>query len=84
MKGPREPSLMGDLNMSKPLSKEEKVWAFIKTFRKEHPYGPTLREIQKAVGVSSPSMVIWYLDKLEKAGKIRRDRRLSRSIVVLD
>jgi SOS-response transcriptional repressor LexA len=70
--------------MSKAQPKEEKVWSFIKEFRKEHPYGPTLREIQKAVGVSSPSMVIWYLDKLEKAGRIRRERRLSRSIVVLE
>jgi repressor LexA len=71
-------------DVNKPVKKEEKVWEFIKAFRKEHPYGPTLREIQKAVGVSSPSMVIWYLDKLEKAGKIRRERRLSRSIVLLE
>ena len=68
----------------KPVKKEERIWDYIKAFRKAHPYGPTLREIQKEIGVSSPSMVIWYLNKLEKLGKIRREKRVSRGIVVLN
>ena len=71
--------------MERPVvKKEDRIWDYIKKFRREHPYGPTLREIQKEIGISSPSMVIWYLNKLEKAGKVRRQKRVSRGIVVLD
>ena len=41
---------------------------------------PTIREIGEAFGIASTNGVRYYLDRLEKAGKIRRDRWTSRGI----
>ena len=41
---------------------------------------PTIREIGEAFGIASTNGVRYYLDRLEKAGKIRRDKWTSRGI----
>ena len=41
---------------------------------------PTIREIGEALGIASTNGVRYYLDRLEKSGKIRRDRWTSRGI----
>jgi repressor LexA len=41
---------------------------------------PTIREIGEAFGIASTNGVRYYLDRLEKAGRIRRDRWTSRGI----
>jgi SOS-response transcriptional repressor LexA len=46
---------------------------------------PTHREIQQACGISSTSVVAYYLEQLEEAGLIRRPagKGSSRNIVVV-
>ncbi len=53
--------------------KDEKAFAFIVEFEKEHMFPPTIREICEGVGVRSSSSVYNRLRKLESFGKIRID-----------
>lgn len=51
----------------------EGVYEFIVAYKCAHDgNAPTFREIQEGCGISSTSMVLYYLDKLEKRGLIRR------------
>lgn len=46
----------------------------LETVRKSKPLPPTIRDLQKATGITSTSVVNYYLDILEKEGKIVRVR----------
>lgn len=46
-------------------------------------YPPSIREIGEKTGISSTSVVNYYLDQLEKWGYIERDRRVSRGLRVV-
>jgi SOS-response transcriptional repressor LexA len=51
----------------------EAVFDFIVAYKREHDgNSPTIREIMLACGISSTSMVVFYLNKLERRGIIRR------------
>ena len=63
---------------------EEAILAYIADSLREHGRPPTLREIGLAFGIASTNGVRYYLDRLELAGKIRRDRFTSRGIEVVD
>ena len=54
--------------------------AYLADYMGEHGRPPTLREIGAAFGIASTNGVRYYLDRLEQAGKIRRDRWTSRGI----
>jgi repressor LexA len=54
--------------------------SFLKTFTVDNGYPPTIREIGKAVGITSTSVVNYNLDALQRAGLIYRDRTVSRGI----
>jgi len=47
---------------------------------RDRGYPPTIREIGEAFGIASTNGVRYYLDRLERAGRIRRDRWTSRGI----
>jgi repressor LexA len=47
-------------------------------------YPPSIREIGEQTGVTSTSVVNYYLEQLEKWGYIERDRRISRGLRVTD
>lgn len=47
-------------------------------------YPPSMREIGRQVGLTSPSSVKHQLDKLERLGLIRRDPRLPRAVEIID
>ena len=64
-------------------ARQERMLAFIAEFRDEHGYPPTVREIGRAAGISSTSVVDYNLNVLEKGGHIRRDREISRGIELL-
>jgi repressor LexA len=53
---------------------------YIATCLSDHGRPPTLREIGAEFGLASTNGVRYYLDRLELAGKIRRDRWTSRGI----
>lgn len=60
--------------------RQSKILSFVKTFMLDNGYPPTIREIGKAVGISSTSVVNYNLDALQRAGHIYRDRTVSRGI----
>ena len=71
--------------MSGNLSeKEQRILKFIKRNVWEKGYPPSVREIGKAVGLSSSSTVHAYLKKLEERGYLRRDVNKTRAIEVID
>lgn len=63
--------------------RQARMIEFIRTFRIDHGYPPTVREIGREVGISSTSVVDYNLNALEKAGLVRRDREVSRGIELL-
>ncbi|MDM8533217.1 transcriptional repressor LexA [Clostridiaceae bacterium HSG29] len=67
------------------LSKRQKdILNFIKLNLQEKGFPPTVREIGKAVGLSSSSSVYSHLIKLEKMEYIRRDPTKPRAIEIID
>src|SRR5204863_7680480 len=50
----------------------------------EHGYPRTVREIGHAVGLTSPSTVHAHLERLERAGLIRRDATRPRALEVIE
>src|SRR5918999_503227 len=64
--------------------RQERMLQFIRDFRARHGYPPTVREIGKAAGISSTSVVDYNLNILEKSGIIKRDRSISRGIDVVE
>ncbi len=52
-------------------------------FQNQNGYPPSIREIGRLAGISSTSVVNYYLDQLEEAGYIERDRNVSRGIRLL-
>jgi len=65
-------------------TKQKKIYEFLRRFREEKDYPPTIRDIVKACGISSTSVVDYNLKILEKEGYIRRDREVSRGIELMD
>ena len=64
--------------------RQEKILDFVKNFTLDNGYPPTIREIGKAVNISSTSVVNYNLDALQRAGFIYRDRTVSRGIRLVD
>ncbi|MFE6758196.1 winged helix-turn-helix transcriptional regulator [Streptomyces sp. NPDC057684] len=52
--------------------RQRSVLAVIRVHIADHGEAPTVREIAAAVGLSSPSSVLYQLRRLEEAGVIRR------------
>lgn len=60
--------------------RQRKILNFVKSFTVDNGYPPTIREIGKAVNISSTSVVNYNLDALQRSGHIIRDRTVSRGI----
>jgi repressor LexA len=61
-------------------TKQQAILRFLREFREEHAYPPSIRDIQDGCGISSTSVVDYNLKALERMGYIRRDREVSRAI----
>jgi repressor LexA len=61
-------------------ARQEAMLSFIAQFLDEYGYPPTIREIGKACGISSTSVVNYNLTKLEREGFVVRDKELSRGL----
>lgn len=71
--------------MTEPLTRrQEEILNFIKSEVQKRGYPPSVREIGKAVGLSSSSTVHAHLSQLEKKGYIRRDPTKPRAIELLE
>ena len=71
---------MVDLNLTK---RQQEIFDFVKRYAREHGYPPTVRDIGKAIGLTSSSTVHAHLANLEKRGLLRRDPTKPRAIEVL-
>ena len=64
--------------------RQSRILSFLNTFTLDNGYPPTIREIGKAVGITSTSVVNYNLDALQRAGFIYRDRTVSRGIRLVE
>jgi repressor LexA len=71
---------MVELNLTK---RQQEIFDFIKRYSDRHGYPPTVRDIGKAIGLTSSSTVHAHLANLEKIGLLRRDPSKPRAIEVL-
>ena len=71
---------MVDLNLTK---RQQEIFDFIKRYGSEHGYPPTVRDIGKAIGLTSSSTVHAHLANLEKLGLLRRDPTKPRALELL-
>ncbi|MEY8562264.1 transcriptional repressor LexA [Eggerthellaceae bacterium 3-80] len=67
---------------AKITKRQQAVLSCIEDCIREKGYGPTVREVCSALGLSSPSTVHVHLNALESKGLIKRDPLKSRSIVL--
>lgn len=60
------------------------ILEFIRAYLEEHNYPPTIREIGKAVGIPSTSVVKYNLERLQEKGYIERSGEVSRGLRLKD
>lgn len=60
--------------------RHQRILEFLKDYQRANKYPPSIREIGEKTGISSTSVVNYYLDQLEKRGLIERDRKISRGV----
>lgn len=65
-------------------SKEEQLYNFIKNYQNEFGYPPTVREMCKAIKVSSTSTIFYYLNKLENSNKIKKNPNKNRALEIIN
>ena len=71
---------MVELNLTK---RQQEIFDYVKRYGAEHGYPPTVRDIGKAIGLTSSSTVHAHLANLEKVGLLRRDPTKPRALEVL-
>jgi repressor LexA len=71
---------MVELNLTK---RQQEIFDFIKRYGSEHGYPPTVRDIGKAIGLTSSSTVHAHLANIEKIGLLRRDPTKPRALELL-
>jgi repressor LexA len=64
--------------------RQQEIFDFIRKYSARYGYPPTVRDIGKAVGLTSSSTVHAHLSNLEKIGLLRRDPSKPRAIELLD
>ncbi len=66
----------------RPTKKQTELLEYLRGFIGSNGYGPSYREIQKALGYSSVSTVATHIEGLIKAGKLRKKDRSARSLEI--
>jgi len=64
--------------------RQQRILEFIRHYLEEHNYPPTIREIGKAVGISSTSVVKYNLERLQEKKLIERSDEVSRGLRLTD
>lgn len=57
--------------------RHQRILEFLQQYQRENKYPPSIREIGESSGITSTSVVNYYLDELEKKGLIERQRKVS-------
>lgn len=66
-----------------PLTpKQKKVMDFVKKYSEKHEFAPSLQEICKHLGVSSPATAHQHLVALESKGFVEREKNQKRSVTL--
>ena len=63
--------------------RQEEILTYVKEYIVSHGYPPTVREIGKDLGVSSPATIHTHLNKLVEKGFIKKDSSKNRAIELL-
>jgi repressor LexA len=71
------------VDMSTLTKRQQEIFEYVKSHAREHGYPPTVRDIGKAIGLTSSSTVHAHLANLEKLGVLKRDPTKPRAIEVL-
>ena len=69
------------------MAGESRLWKlfnFIKNYQNDNGYPPTVREMCKAIKVSSTSTIFYYLNKLENSNKIKKNPNKNRALEIID
>lgn len=69
--------------MVRKIGTRENILEFIRAFRRDNGYSPSVREVAGHCGIKSPSVVQYHLEQLLEAGLITKDRVRSRSVGVV-
>src|ERR671917_2859978 len=72
--------MMMELDLTK---RQKEIFDFIRKYAAKTGYPPTVRDIGKAIGLTSSSTVHAHLANLEKIGLLRRDPTKPRAIELL-
>ena len=71
------------VDTSSLTKRQKEIFEYVKSYARDHGYPPTVRDIGKAIGLTSSSTVHAHLANLEKAGVLKRDPTKPRAIEVL-
>ena len=66
------------------INKQTEIYEFLKKYTENKGYPPSIREICKAVSLSSTSTVHGHLQRLERKGMIKRDSTKPRAIEIAE
>lgn len=69
--------------MRKVSQRQRAMLDFIQAYTDERSYPPSIREIGRAMTISSTSVVDYHLRALQRQGLIRREREVSRGLEVV-
>ena len=72
-----------DTNVLRPSKKQKELLSFIDSFISGHGYGPSYREVMRALDYKSVSTVAIHIDNLIAKGYLRKRDRSARSLEVL-
>lgn len=64
------------------IDQTAKVLKFIEDFMQENSYPPTVRDMCKGLNISSTATIVYHLRKLEKQGKLSREKQKNRAIEI--
>ena len=68
---------------SRPSKKQKELLSFIDSFISGHGYGPSYREVMRALDYKSVSTVATHIDNLISKGYLRKRDKSARSLEVL-
>ena len=69
--------------MDNLTKRQDEILTYVKEYIVSHGYPPTVREIGKDLGVSSPATIHTHLNKLVEKGFIKKDGAKNRAIELL-
>jgi repressor LexA len=76
--------MSGEAAERRPSKKQRELLSFIDGFIKGHGYGPSYREVMRALNYKSVSTVATHIDGLITKGHLRKRDHSARSLEVVD